>query len=258
MPSFGSATSPAHQAAVAAASGGRALPPSNYRAPSRRQTGGAAKVGYFSTAGSPGATGMPWNSSESGYGGGRGGGSRGGAPPPGQAQANVQDNPYLKEVMGYYRDLWGQAQALSGKAMDPTAAIKQYQRDRTQGLADAQAMAGNRGFAPGTGMSIAQMANYGNKSDQGSQKLAVDVNNQGLNFQKDLLGQMTSGLAGFTGAAGANAQNQLGLLNYGNDARRTEVDAWYKENQLANERAQIKTQNQVAQINAMAQLAGLV
>jgi hypothetical protein len=170
----------------------------------------------------------------------------------------VQDNPYLKEVMGYYRDLWGQAQTLSGKAMDPTAAIKQYQRDRTQGLADTQAGAGARGFAPGTGMSIAQMANYGNKSDQGSQKIAVDVKNQGLNFQKDLLGQMASGLAGFTGAAGKNADNQLGLLNYGNDSRRTDIDAWYKENQLANERTQIKTQNQVAQINAMVQLAGLV
>ena len=199
------------------------------------------------------------------YGGGAehdggGGGSWGGAPPPGrgQGQANVQDNPYLKEVMGYYRDLWGQAQTLSGQALDPTAAIKQYQRDRTQGLADTQAGAGARGFAPGTGMSIAQMSNYGNKSDQGSQKIAVDVKNQGLNFQKDLLGQMASGLAGFTGAAGANAQNQLGLLNYGNDSRRTDIDAWYKENQLANERTQIKTQNQVAQINAMVQLAGLV
>lgn len=202
----------------------------------------------------------PWNSSESGWGGGGGGGggSRGGAPPPGQTQANVQDNPYLKEVMGYYRDLWGQANTLSGKAMDPNAAIKQYQRDRAQGFADAQAGAGSRGFGPGTGMSIAQMANYGNKTDQGSQKLAVDVNNQGLNFQKDLLGQMASGLAGMTGAAGANAQNQLGLLNYGNDARKTDVDAWYKENQLANDRMQIKTQNQVAQINAMVQLAGLV
>ena len=189
-----------------------------------------------------------------------GGRSRGGAPPPGrgQGQANVQDNPYLKEVMGYYRDLWGQAQTLSGQAQDPTAAIKQYQRDRTQGLADTQAGAGARGFAPGTGMSIAQMANYGNKSDQGSQKIAVDVKNQGLNFQKDLLGQMASGLAGFTGAADANAKGQLGLLNYGNDSRRTDIDAWYKENQLANERTQIKTQNQVAQINAMVQLAGLV
>ena len=194
-----------------------------------------------------------------GDGWGGGGGSRGGAPPPsGQSQATVQDNPYLKEVMGYYRDLWGQAQTLSGQAQDPTAAIKQYQRDRTQGLADTQAGAGARGFAPGTGMSIAQMANYGNKSDQGSQKIAVDVKNQGLNFQKDLLGQMASGLAGFTGAADANAKGQLGLLNYGNDSRRTDIDAWYKENQLANERTQIKTQNQVAQINAMVQLAGLV
>ena len=207
-----------------------------------------------------GGAAVPWNSSESGGGGGGGGGgSRGGAPPPGgQSQATVQDNPYLKEVMGYYRDLWGQTQTLSGQALDPTAAIKQYQRDRTQGLADTQAMSGSRGFAPGTGMSIAQMSNYGNKSDQGSQKIAVDVKNQGLNFQKDLLGQMSTGLAGMTGAASANAQNQLGLLNYGNESRRTDVDAWYKENQLANERTQIKTQNQVAQINAMVQLAGLV
>jgi len=209
-------------------------------------------------AGTPnlrGAAIVPWSSSE-----GEHDGSWGGAPPPGrgQGQANVQDNPYLKEVMGYYRDLWGQAQTLSGKAMDPTAAIKQYQRDRTQGLADTQAMSGSRGFAPGTGMSIAQMSNYGNKSDQGSQKLAVDVKNQGLNFQKDLLGQMATGLAGFTGAADANAKNQLGLLNYGNDSRRTDIDAWYKENQLTNERQQLKTQNQMAQIQAMLQLAGLV
>lgn len=61
-----------------------------------------------------------------------------------------------------------------------------------------------------------------------------------------------------TGATDSNAKNQLGLLNFGNESRRTDIDAWYKGNQLANERQQIKTQNQMAQIQAMLQLAGLV
>lgn len=186
--------------------------------------------------------------------------SQGGAPAPTQAAStsNVEVNPYLKQVFGMYQDLMKQGQDLYGKALDPTAAIQNYQDMRAQGLKELQAQSGSRGFRPGTGMSLAQSQDYLMGSDQGEQQLAADWQNQGLQFQAGLLGQLGNLVGGAGGTGNAIAQNQLGLLGQGLDQSRFALDAWYKQNMLPIEMQKAKNDVLVSQISALGALGGLI
>ena len=195
--------------------------------------------------------------------GGPGGGGAGGVgafgPVAGQTYGqDIQANPYLSEVFGMYKDLLGQAKNLYGEALDPTAALQSYQDLRAQGLKELQAQTGARGFAPGTGLSLAQSQDYLSRAQQGEQGLAADWRNRGLQFQAQVLGQMASALGG-AGRTGADiAGNQLGLAGQGLDAMRFGLDAWYKQNMLPIELERARSQTLSAQIDALSRLGGLI
>jgi len=194
-------------------------------------------------------------------GGGGGGGavSRGGAPPPGAStfDSRVDPNPYLDQIFNRYNSLFQRAEDLYGKAPDPTAALEDYKDLRAQGMREAQAQAGARGFAPGTGMSLAQTQDLLNRSQQGEHELTSNWANQALMFQKDLLGSMGNVLSGAAGVGAGIGQEQLGWGAQGLDAQRLAADSWYKANMLPIEMEKAKTANLANQINAISALSGL-
>lgn len=187
------------------------------------------------------------------------GGSVGGAAPMGaNFNTNIQANPYLDQVFGYFNDLWGQAGDLSKETYNKDPAIQDYQDTRAQGLKEAQAMSGQRGFGPGTGMSMAQMQQYGDTSNRGEQELAGNLWNAGLNQRTQLLGQMANVLGGMTGAGSAIANNQLGMGNLGLEQAKYGLDAWYKTNMLPIEMEKAKASLLTNQIAALGSIGALL
>lgn len=194
-----------------------------------------------------------------------GGGSVGGAGGPGGAAGmgygygqSIQANPYLDQVFQYYKDLWGQAGDLSKETYNKDPAIQDYQDTRAQGYKEQQAMAGGRGFGPGTGMSMAQMQRYGDTSNRGEQELAGNLWNAGLNQRTQLLGQMAGVLGGMTGAGSAIAGNQLGLGQLGLDQAKFGLNAWYTTNMLPIEMEKAKSGLLTNQLGALAQIGSLL
>jgi len=202
-------------------------------------------------------------------GGGGGGGtsaySRASAPPPGANAggsgytSRVDPNPYLDKIFNRFDALYQKSGDLYDEALDPTAALEDYKDLRAQGMKEATARAGSRGFAPGTGMSLAQTQDLLNRSQQGEHELAADWRNRGLQFQKDLLGTMGNVLGGAAGVGAGIGQEQLGWGRQGLDAQRLAADSWYKSQMLPIEMERARAANLAAQMSAissMAQLAG--
>ncbi len=175
-----------------------------------------------------------------------------------QFNNNVQANPYLDKAFGYFDDLWAKSKALEGETYNKEPALQDFRDSRAQGLKETEATAGGRGFAPGTGMSLAQKANYGNASLQGEQELAGNLWNAGLNQRTQLMGQMAQILGGMSGTGSAIAGNQLGVMNAMTDQARFGLDAWYKTNMLPIEMEKAKSGLVTNQIQAMNALAGLL
>lgn len=192
-------------------------------------------------------------------GAGSGGGSQGGAPPASYSYgSDVQANPYLDKAFKYFEDLWGQAGDLSKETYNKEPALQDYANQRAYALKDAAAQSGARGFAPGTGMSLAQSQNYLQGTEQGTQALAGNLWNAGLKARTDLLGQMGGILGGMGGVGNNIAQNQLGLLNQGLEQQKFGLDSWYKTNMLPIEMEKAKSGLLTNQIQAMAALGGLI
>ena len=190
---------------------------------------------------------------------GGGGPSVGGAGPmSGDFTTNIQANPYLDKVFGYFDELWGKAGDLSKETYNKDPAIQDYQDTRAQGYKEAQAMSGGRGFGPGTGMSIAQMQRYGDTSERGEQELAGNLWNSGLNQRTQLLNNMAGILGGMTGAGSAIAGNQLGLMGQGLEQAKFGLDAWYKTNMLPIEMEKAKSSLVSNQLAALGQIGGLL
>lgn len=191
-----------------------------------------------------------------------GGGSSGGAPPPGWGgggfNTNVEANPYLAKAFGYFEELWNKSKALEGETYNKDPAIQDYQDTRAQGYKEAQAMAGGRGFGPGTGMSMAQMQRYGDTTNRGEQELAGNLWNAGLNQRTQLLQNMAGILSGMGGVGGNLANNQLGLINAATAQAAQQAEAMYKMSMLPieMERARVGLMNN--QISAMSQIAGML
>jgi hypothetical protein len=169
----------------------------------------------------------------------------------------VDPNPYLDKIFNRFESLYGQAQDLYGKAPDPTAALQNYQDLRAQGMREAQAQAGRRGFAPGTGMSLAQTQDILSRSQQGEQELTADWANRALEFQKGLLGTMGGVLGGAAGVGAGIGQEQLGWGGQGLAAQQHQLDAWYKGQMLPIEMEKAKNQNLATQVAAMRAAAGM-
>lgn len=187
-------------------------------------------------------------------GGGRGGGGGGAAS---GYDARVDPNPYLDKIFNRYEGLFDQSQELYGKAPDATPALENYKDLRAQGMKEATAMAGSRGFAPGTGMSLAQTQDLLSRSQQGEQELTANWANRALDFQKDLLGTMGGVLGGAAGVGAGIGQEQLGWGRQGLDSQRHLLDSWYKTQMLPIEMEKAKTANLSNQIAAIGSLAGL-
>lgn len=200
---------------------------------------------------------------------GRGGGSRYGgpsAPPPGanmggsggRSTTQVDPNPYLDRIFNRFEELYGRSGDLYDKALDPTAALEDYKDLRAQGMKEAQAQAGRRGFAPGTGMSLAQTQDILNRSQQGEHELAADWQNRGLEFQKSLLGTMGGILGGAAGVGAGIGQEQLGWGRQGLEAQQLAADSWYKSQMLPIEMERARSANLAAQMSALSSMAGMV
>lgn len=196
--------------------------------------------------GFPGTTGAPpWAQ-------GGGGGGAGGA-----YNSSTEANPYLRQAFEAYQKLLAQAQELYNKAPDQQGAIENFERTRSQGLKELQAMSGQRGFGPGTGMSIAQMQNYGQDTMQGEQGLSTQLYNQGIQHQKDILGQLGQLALGMTGAGGSIASNQLGNRAQGLAESQFGYDSWLKSQLLPYQMQNLASSNRAAEISALANLAAL-
>jgi hypothetical protein len=181
------------------------------------------------------------------------GGSYGGAPSGGGSYTqDVQANPYLDKAFSYFGDLWNRSKDLYGQALDPTPAVQQFQDTRAQGLKDVQAMSGQRGFGPGTGMLASQLGDYATQSLRGEQGLAADWRNKGLQFQQGLLGQMTGILGGMGGVGQNIAGNQLGLGQLGVEQAKLGADTWYKQQELELRKQQIAADMQAKALAATA------
>lgn len=199
----------------------------------------------------------PWLQKPQGGAGGGGPVQRGGGGRAADLTTRVDPNPYLDKIFGRFEGLFDQSQELYGKAPDPTAALENYKDLRAQGLKEATAQAGQRGFAPGTGMSLAQTQDILSRSQQGEQELTADWANRALDFQKDLLGTMGGVLSGAAGVGAGIGQEQLGYGQLGLDTQRHQLDAWYKGQMLPIEMERARNANLATQIQAISSLAGL-
>lgn len=171
--------------------------------------------------------------------------------------SNVAPNPYLDKIFNRFQGLFDQSQDLYGKALDPTPALENYKDLRAQGMKEAQAQAGGRGFSPGTGMSLSQTSDLLNRSQQGEQELTADWQNRGMEFQKGLLGTM-GGILGGAGSVGQGiGQEQLGYGRLGLDTQRHLSDSWYKTQMLPIEMEKAKNANLASQIQAISAMKGL-
>lgn len=207
--------------------------------------GGPRSGGGLMNGPAPGTGAPPWAQ----------GGSQGGAG--GGYGSSTEANPYLKQAFEAYQKLLAQAQELYNKAPDQQGAIENFERTRAQGLKELQARAGSQGFGPGTGMSIAQMQNYGQDSMQGEQGLSTQLYNQGLQHQKDILGQLGQLALGMTGAGGNIAANQLGNRGASLAESQFGFDSWLKSQLLPYQMQNLATSNRTSEIAALRDLAAL-
>lgn len=214
----------------------------NWDPNTQRRGGWARKPGGAVTPGWGGGT-TQGGGGFAGQGGGGGGGNA-------NANWNIAQNPMLDAVFKRFDELWGKSEELGKKGFNAEPAIQDYERMRAQGMKQAQAQAGQRGLNAGLG-SLAATQNFMQGTEQGAQKIAADQYNTGLNFQKDLLGQMASALSGQGNVANNSAQAQLGLMNAGINAQQVNQDYQLKM-------AQLPLQMQQAQLSALSQLLSLL
>jgi hypothetical protein len=147
--------------------------------------------------------------------GGAGAPTAGGSTLPYGYTNNIQANPYLDKAFKYFEELWGKSKDLEGETYNKEPAIQDYERMRSQGMKEQQAGAGAKGFGPGTGMSLSQMQQYGQGTEQGAQGLAGNLWNQGLTQRTALLNNMGNILQGLGGVGNNIAGNELGTGQLG-------------------------------------------